>query len=147
MPRISSPHGIQTRAMIRAAFQPIARAYRQAAALAQGVFSGVSAPRRRSNHRQMPVWRARVIREEFSVSYSGRHDPGSRFTACAGTTDGQDSPRNGRWIAAGISRSDARPFKRWGYGPERKPAKSRGILGLTRIRATMPPSSCSRIWQ
>jgi hypothetical protein len=39
-------------------------------------FSGVSAPRRRSNHRQMPVWRARVIREEFSVSYSGRHDPG-----------------------------------------------------------------------
>jgi hypothetical protein len=44
MPRISSPHGIQTRAMIRAAFQPIARAYRQAAALAQGVFSGVSAP-------------------------------------------------------------------------------------------------------
>ncbi len=51
-------------------------AYRQAAALAQGVFSDVSAPRRRSNHRQMPVWRARVIREEFSVNYSGRHDPG-----------------------------------------------------------------------
>jgi hypothetical protein len=24
----------------------------------------------------MPVWRARVISEDFSVSYSGRHDPG-----------------------------------------------------------------------
>jgi hypothetical protein len=54
----------------------------------------------------------------FCAKMTRKTEP--RFSACAGTTDGQDSPRNGRWIAADISHSDARPLSdgAWPAGAE-----------------------------